>query len=70
MATIVNTPAAVPQDSSNGMGYLLTAVVLLVFGVLFFVYGLPAISNSMRSSSPSITVPEQIDVNVNQGQPE
>lgn len=68
MATIVNTPAPVQQESSNGMGFLLGIVLLFILGVLFLVYGLPAISRSVRNTAPSVTVPEQIDVNVNQGE--
>lgn len=62
MATIVNTPAN--DSGGNGMGFMGGMLVLLVLVVLFFVYGLPMLR---QSASPTISVPEQIDVNVNGG---
>lgn len=64
MATIVNTPSSGSTDSGSGMGFFLGMLVLLLIVVLFFVYGLPAIRAGVSSSAPSITVPEQVDVNV------
>ena len=62
MTTIINTPA--PTDGSNNMmGTIITLIVLLVVGYLFFIYGLPAIQ---RMGSPEINVPSEIDVNINQ----
>lgn len=51
-------------DSSSGMSLLIGLIVLLVFAFLLFYYGLPALRGA--SSGPSIQVPGQIDVNVNQ----
>lgn len=60
MATVVNTP---PQNSgNNGMGFLLGVIVLIVFGILFFMYIMPYITQSMQG--PSVQVPDQVDVNV------
>ena len=60
MATIVNNPA----PESNGNSNLIVVVLLIiVFGVLFYVYGLPAINNAQ---APQINVPSKIDVNVKQ----
>lgn len=63
MATIVNNPAPAPTaDSSNGMGFFLGIILVIIVAVLFFYYGLPAIRSV---SQPQITVPGKIDVNVN-----
>jgi len=50
--------------SDSGMGFVMGVILLLVFAVLFFVYGLPYVSQSFRG--PQITIPGKIDVNVNQ----
>lgn len=64
MATIINTPQPT-NDSSGGMGMIIGLVVLVAFGFLFFIYGLPAM-RQMRLGSPQINIPSEIDVNVNQ----
>lgn len=51
------------QDSS-GNNFLLGVILLIVALALFFYFGVPLIQNA--TSSPQITVPEQVDVNVNQ----
>jgi hypothetical protein len=63
MATIVNNPGTT-TDGNGGSGFLLGIVLLIIFAVLFFVYGLPYLTNAM--SGPQVNVPGQIDVNVNQ----
>jgi len=63
MATIVNNPA--PVNEGSGMGFFLGALVLIVFLVLLFIYGLPMLRNATQG--PTINVPDQIDVNVNGG---
>ncbi len=66
MATIVNTPSGGgTTDSGSGMGFFLGMLVLLLIVILFFVYGLPAIRAGIGSSAPRVSVPDQIDVNVN-----
>jgi hypothetical protein len=61
MATIVQQPAS---DSGGGMGFLLGIVILILFVLGLIFYGLPMIQQNM--GGPSITVPEQVDVNINQ----
>lgn len=63
MATVVNTPGTTTSDSSGGMGFLLGVVLLIIFAVLFFLYGLPYLTQSMQG--PSVNVPGEVDVNVN-----
>lgn len=60
MATIVNNPAS---ESNGNSGLILTVLLIVVFGVLFYVYGFPAINNIQ---SPQINIPDKIDVNVTQ----
>lgn len=66
MTTVINTPQP-SNDSNNGMGMIIGLVVLVVFGLLFFVYAIPALRN-MRIGTPQINVPSSIDVNVKQGE--
>lgn len=61
MTTIVNTPA--PTGDNGSAGLLIGVFVLIVLGLLFYYFGLPAIS---RIGSPQINIPNQIDVNVKQ----
>ena len=62
MATIVNNPGTT-ADNDSGMGFLLGAILLIIFAVLFFIYGLPYLTQSF--SGPQINVPGKVDVNVN-----
>lgn len=66
MTTVINTPQPA-SDQSNGMGMIIGLVVLVVFGFLFYVYGLPAI-RQMKVGSPQVNIPSTIDVNVNQAE--
>ena len=66
MATIVNNPPAA-ESSSNGMGFILGAIMLIVFVVLFFIYILPFLRGSLNTTqTPQVNVPDKIDVNVDQ----
>jgi uncharacterized membrane protein len=49
------------------MGMIVGLVVLVVLGLLFFVYGIPALQN-IKLGTPQINVPSSIDVNVKQGE--
>lgn len=67
MATVVNNPS---NGSNSTMSFVLGLVLILVIGVFLVYFGLPLLR---QSSAPQISVPDQIDVNVNpqgqQGQP-
>lgn len=65
MATIVNNPA--PNNSDSGMGFLLGIIILVVIGVVFYIYGLPYIQQGM-SGGVQINVPKDINVNVKQSE--
>ncbi|MFA9288735.1 MAG: hypothetical protein ACEQSA_02550 [Weeksellaceae bacterium] len=56
------------HDSSGGMGFLLGVVLLIVVLFFLFYYGLPALQNSgTNSGTPQMAIPEEVDVNVNNG---
>jgi len=68
MTTIVNTP---PSSSDNGNGGMIIGIfVLIILGLLFFYFGLPAIRNmgtpQINVPAPVINLPGEIDVNVQQ----
>ncbi|GIW59210.1 MAG: hypothetical protein KatS3mg087_0276 [Patescibacteria group bacterium] len=65
MSTIVNTPAQPAQSSGSGLGFLAGVILLIIFFGLALYYGLPALNRA--TSSPTINVPDQVDVNVNPG---
>ncbi len=66
MATIINNP---PQDNSGGpLTLIVVLVVLIVLGYLGVVYGLPALKNVNFGGTPTINVPNTIDVNVKQSE--
>ncbi len=51
------------------MGFFLGAIVLLVFGLLFYMYGLPLIRQGFSgfgTGDVQINLPEKVDVNVQQ----
>jgi len=65
MATVVNNPQ--PSTSNNGLGFLLGAIVVILFVMLFFVYVLPLMRSSMSASQASqVSIPDKVDVNVKQ----
>jgi len=67
MATTIINPAPTNNSSNNnGIGFLLGAIVLVVFAVLFFVYGLPYIRGLSGSGGVQVNVPKSIDVKVQQ----
>jgi hypothetical protein len=65
MPTIINNPSQTPPEpSSTGMGFMFGLILLILFFFLFFYYGLPALRGS---TTPTVNIPEQIDVNINPG---
>jgi hypothetical protein len=57
MTTIINTPGNSGGDSGSGYGFLLGVILVIVVGILFFRYGLPAIRQSGdRGDSTNINV--------------
>jgi hypothetical protein len=64
MTTIVNSPA--PESNGGSSGLIIGIFVLVVLGLLFYYFGIPAIRR-MGSIQPQINIPSQIDVNVKTG---
>lgn len=62
MATIINTPTPIVKERNSGIGLLLGVLLVVCFLLFFFVYGIPAISNSIRT--PSVNIPDKININV------
>lgn len=63
MTTIVNSP---PSSENSSLGLFVGIFVLIILGLVFFYYGLPAIRQMGQVSAPQINVPNKIDVNVKQ----
>lgn len=61
MTTVVNNPAPA-NTSDSGMGFLLGAILLVVFGILFFAYVLPYLNSTFRGAQ--FNVPSTFDINV------
>lgn len=60
--TIINPASSSNSFDNNGVGFLLGAIVLIIFAVLFFVYAFPHI----RGGGVQVNVPKSIDVKVQQ----
>lgn len=63
MTTIVNSPA--PANDNGGGGLLVGLFAVIVLGLIFYYFGIPAI-RKMGSVTPQINIPNQINVNVKQ----
>lgn len=63
MATIVNTPV---RSEESSVGNLLS-VVLMVALVLLVLYFLLPLFRGGFQTGPTFSVPEKVDINVNQG---
>ncbi len=56
MSTIINTPGSQTSDS-GGMGMIIGVLLVLVVGVLFYLYALPALRNEeVKSTTTEIKV--------------
>ncbi len=64
MPVIVNNPPAATSESSNGLGFLLGAIALLILFLLVVSYG-SQIASNLRIGGTQVTVPDKINVNVN-----
>jgi hypothetical protein len=55
------------DESAGGSSNFLIGVILLAVVVLFLVfYGLPLLRNMGAATTPQVTVPGKVDVNLNQ----
>lgn len=64
MKTIIREEPVV-RDEGSSIGFFLGMLILVLFFIMLFVYGVPYIRNNMSGGSPQITIPDKIDVNVN-----
>jgi len=62
MATIVNNPPA--AESGNNMGTIFGIILLLILAFVLIFYGIPYFTNATQSTAPTVSVPDKIDVNV------
>ncbi len=70
MATTIINPATSNNPSSNsGMGLLMGAAVLVLFGVIFFVFVLPYIRGFAGNGGVQVNIPVPKTINVNVQQP-
>ena len=67
MATTIINPAPASNTSNNsGMGFLLGAIVLVVFVALLLVYALPFIRGLSGKGGIQVNLPKSVNVNVQQ----
>jgi hypothetical protein len=66
--TVVNPqPASESNGGSNGMGFILGIILILFLVVLFFIYILPLVQQSIsQGTGTQVNVPKDINVNVDQ----
>lgn len=65
MPTVINNPVPT-NERENGLGFFLGIILIIVFGIVFFIYGIPFIRSFQGTQTPQINIPNQIDVNVKQ----
>lgn len=79
MTTVVNNPSPASGDGGMGMGMVIGIIVVILIVILLVIFGLPALrgggggtdvpaANAPTGGGVEITIPEQVDVNVNSGQ--
>jgi len=58
MATYVTNE---PTTGSNGMGFVLGLIVLAIFALIVFVYGLPMLSGGAKTGT-QVNLPSEVNV--------
>lgn len=70
MATIVNNPQS-ERDAGSNVTSIAALIAMVVLAILFFLYGLPLLSNAFNANTQNpgtqINIPDQVDLNLNQG---
>ncbi|PIY71705.1 hypothetical protein COY87_04785 [Candidatus Roizmanbacteria bacterium CG_4_10_14_0_8_um_filter_33_9] len=67
--TIINPAPVINTTKESGMGFFFGMIALVVFVVLFYMYGLPLIRqgfNGLGSGGVNINLPKTVDVNIKQ----
>ena len=65
MTTIVNNPPP-PKESDSGLGIIIGVIIIAVASYTFVVFGIPALRRNIQTQAPEITIPDKIEVNINQ----
>ena len=66
MATTIINPAANTNSSeSNGIGFLIGAILLFAIIILFFIFALPFIRGFSGGSKVQVNIPVPKNINVN-----
>jgi hypothetical protein len=66
MATVINNPGE--STASNGIGFLLGAMLLILAAFMFLYYMIPALrsaTSGLGGGGVNLTVPKDINVDVN-----
>lgn len=66
MTVIQNNPGS-GDRGNGGSGFLLGAVLLIAFLIIFFVFGLPTIRGNRGGDGTNLNIPGRINVDVNPG---
>lgn len=75
MATVINNPQPiqpvqpVQTSSDNGSGFLVGLILLLLLVVLLAYFGLPYLRAGVSSVTPRVSVPDHMQVNIQQQSP-
>lgn len=67
--TIINPAPNNNSTTDSGMGFLLGIILLIAFGLVFYVYGLPLVRQGLSGiggGGVNINLPKTVDVNVQQ----
>lgn len=70
MATrVVETEPRTVVEKESSSTALISGVVAIIIVALLIFYGLPMINRMFRSSTPSVNIPDKVDVNIKQQAP-
>lgn len=62
MVTVVNPAPNNSSSDGGGMGFLVGVILIIIFGVMFFVYGLPMIQNAMKDGVNVNVHPDEVKI--------
>lgn len=53
------------RDEGSSAGLIVGIIMAIIVGLILLFYGIPFLANSARQNSPSVSVPDKVDVNMN-----
>lgn len=69
MTTVIN-PAPNNNSDGGGMGFLVAIVLIILFGVMFFIYGLPLLQRAMNDGvNVNVKTPDSVKIDAPQSTP-